>query len=97
MSPISNGLRWKLILGCLVLGAILAPESALVVVQDLRGPWGPARGEASRESAVALVPDAHVLKPARSEASVALQEQLVRARRDPFRTDPRPVAVLVAR
>jgi len=93
MSPLSNGLRWKLILGCLVLGAILAPESALVVVQDLQGPWR----DASTPTA-ALAAGSHVLKPGRSEASVAPEDLLlVRARRDTIRTDPRPVAVLLAR
>ena len=87
----SNVLRWRLILGCLVLGAILAPESALVLVQDLQGPW---RGAPTADAALAS--EAQVLKPRRAEASVAPENFLARARRD-IRTDPRPVAVLLAR
>jgi len=87
----SNALRWRLILGCLVLGAILAPESALVLVQDLQGPW---RGASTADTALAS--DAQLLKPRRAKASVAPEDFLARARRD-LHTDPRPVAVLLAR
>jgi hypothetical protein len=90
---LSNSLRWRLILGCLVLGAILAPESALILVQDLQGPW---RGDASTH-ATALASEAQVLKPRRTEASVVHEEFLARARRDTLRTDARPVAALLAR
>jgi hypothetical protein len=90
---LSNTVRWRLILGCLVLGAILAPESALVLVQDLQGPW---RGDASARAS-ALASDAQALKPRRAEASVVHEELLARARRATLRSDTRPVAVLVAR
>lgn len=35
----NEALRWTLILGCLLLAILEAPRSALVLVQDLRGPW----------------------------------------------------------
>jgi hypothetical protein len=97
VSDVSDTLRWRLILGCLVLAAILLPESALVLVQDLQGPW---RGDAPARAVADATPvraSTSPLKQERAEASVALEDSLVRARRDPFRTDPRPVAVLLAR
>jgi len=36
MSP---GLRWMLILGCLMLAALEAPRSSSLVVEDLGGPY----------------------------------------------------------
>lgn len=35
----NEALRWTLVLGCLLLAILEAPHSALVLVQDLRGPW----------------------------------------------------------
>lgn len=31
--------RWTLVIGCILLAILEAPQSALVLVQDLRGPW----------------------------------------------------------
>jgi hypothetical protein len=91
----SQGLRWKLILGCLVLAAVEAPGAALVLVQDLEGPW---RGETPARAAVlATVRPTPALKPHLPEASVVQEDVLGRARRDSFHTDPRPVAILLAR
>jgi len=39
MTPVSDGLRWILIVGCLLLAALEAPQSSLVLLEDLRGPW----------------------------------------------------------
>jgi hypothetical protein len=36
---VNEALRWTLVLGCLLLAILEAPHSALVLVQDLRGPW----------------------------------------------------------
>jgi hypothetical protein len=97
VSGVSDTLRWRLILGCLVLAAILLPESAAVLVQDLQGPW---RGDAPMRAVADARPhhaSTSPLKQERAEASVALEDLLGRARRDPFRTDPRPVAGLLGR
>lgn len=39
MSAVNEALRWTLVLGCLLLAILEAPHSALVLAQDLRGPW----------------------------------------------------------
>ncbi len=35
----SESLRWKLCLGCLLVAALEAPKSALLVLEDLEGPY----------------------------------------------------------
>jgi hypothetical protein len=35
----SAGLRWKLLLGCLLLVAIELPDDAVLVARDLQGPY----------------------------------------------------------
>ncbi|HEV8111666.1 MAG TPA: hypothetical protein VGR31_02740 [Planctomycetota bacterium] len=79
----SEGLRWKLVVGCLLLAVLEAPESALVVIQDLRGPWR-----------IETPPTLHV---AASDAPVVSKERLVLDRNHPFPIAPRDVAVLFAR
>ena len=97
----SQGLRWKLILGCLLLAALEAPDSAVVLAQDLGGPWREdadlhvAAAPLSAQS-VAWVSDTD-LKELRADASVNPEDLLVRAHRRPLRSDPRPLAALVVR
>ena len=43
----SESLRWKLCLGCLVLVALEAPQAGLLVLEDLAGPYAPAVSDAS--------------------------------------------------
>jgi hypothetical protein len=49
---VNEASRWTLILGCLLLAILEAPESSLVLVQDLRGPWR--AGEDAGAGALAL-------------------------------------------
>jgi hypothetical protein len=79
----SEGLRWKLFVGCLLLAVLEAPESALVIVQDLRGPW---RNETPPALQVAV-----------SDAPVVPKERLVLDRNHHYPIAPRDVAVLFAR
>lgn len=97
----SEGLRWKLALGCLLLAALEAPGSALVLVQDLEGPWrtGPgARGVVSARSleSASVIPP-RLLQPSGADVPVAPEALLAIDRSPAPRLDPRPVAVLVAR
>lgn len=95
----SENLRWKLIVGCLLLAALEAPESALVFVQDLRGPWrsGAAAGESAAPLAAAPRAPTPTLKPLGLDASVAGEEFLGLDRNPPHRPAPRAVAVLAVR
>jgi hypothetical protein len=78
----SEGLRWKLVVGCLLLAVLEAPESALVVVQDLRGPW--------------RIETPPALQVAVSNAPVVPKARIV-DRNHPSPIAPRDVAVLFAR
>ena len=66
----NEALRWTLVLGCLLLAILEAPHSALVLVQDLHGPW-------RAEPTVART----VLQPARGFASVDGENPLATDRR----------------
>ncbi len=106
----SEGLRWTLILGCLLLATLEAPESSLVLVQDLQGPWRAGRDARDRASTLAeeAVPSRAAgtisfaaLKPEGADASVApedafgLDRYLPPRRADKLAT--RNVAILIAR
>ncbi len=95
----SEGLRWKLVVGCLLLAVLEAPESALVVVQDLRGPWRVEAPVTARApvSAVALGETSAVLQVGSPDASVGPKERLGFDRNHPFPLARRDVAVLLAR
>lgn len=99
MSAMSENLRWKLIVGCLLLAALEAPESALVFVQDLRGPWrsGAAAAESAAPLAAAPRATTPTLQPLAPDASVAGEDLLGLDRNPPHRPAPRAVAVLAVR
>ena len=69
MTAVNEGLRWTLILGCLLLTALEAPESSLVLVQDLQGPWRAERTQRPPDARAALNPGA-------AGASVAPEDDL---------------------
>lgn len=95
----SENLRWKLIVGCLLLAALEAPECALVLVQDLRGPWrsGATAGTSAAPLAAAPRAPSSTLKPLATDASVTGEELLGLDRIPPRRPAPRAVAVLAVR
>ena len=99
MSSMSRSLRWKLILGCLGLAALEAPDSALVLVQDLHGPWRSAvrlAGAVASSEAPSLNPSPALIETA-ADASVVTEDPRVSDRNRPPRLSSRPLAVLAAR
>jgi hypothetical protein len=63
---VNEALRWTLILGCLLLAILEAPQSSLVLVQDLRGPW---RAELSAADPVLALVGVHA--PARKDPTIS--------------------------
>jgi len=101
MSSINESLRWKLVVGCLLLAALEAPESALVLVQDLRGLWRSEAGvrDPSAFFSAAPVPSdpSPALKPLGADASVATEDVLVFDRNRSHRSARHAHTVLAAR
>ncbi len=97
----SRSLRWKLILGCLGLAALEAPDSALVLVQDLHGPWKSAArfagAVASRDAPSPSSSPSTALIDTPADASVVTEELRASDRNRPPRLSARPLAVLAAR
>jgi hypothetical protein len=82
---VNEALRWTLIVGCLLLAILEAPQSAGVLVQDLGGPWRAdpdsagaplaSGGERAPADAAPTNPN-RALKPLGAFASVAPEEVL---------------------
>jgi hypothetical protein len=101
MSSMSENLRWKLIVGCLLLAVLEAPESVLVLAEDLRGPWrsGAAAVDpvATLSGAPAPADASPALKPLGADASVATEDVLVIDRNRSHRSARHTRSVLAAR
>jgi hypothetical protein len=101
MSSMSENLRWKLIVGCLLLAALEAPESALVLVEDLRGPWRSGAAVADPVATLSTAPTASepspALKPLGADASVATEDVLAIDRNRSHRSARHTRSILAAR
>jgi hypothetical protein len=89
---VNEALRWTLVLGCLLLAILEAPHSALLLVQDLRGPWRPEPVVSLAPAVKAAVPSSSTLQDDRAFASVEPENDLATDRR----TSDRPARDLAA-
>ena len=60
----NESLRWKLVLGCLMLAALEAPRTSLVLAEDLGGPYSTGIEAARRERALEAAASSDVARVA---------------------------------